>query len=112
MLGNVLRMEDNISAKQAMLFYFRDEKVARGIAGRPRMTLLIMINKELRSNMKAAKKPGRKKSNIKEFLRQLDSLNDLKELMIVKKVANERKKWAKTIEDAHALLQSKSEKVK
>jgi hypothetical protein len=102
MLGHVLRMSDNVPAKQAMLYYFHIASIEKGLAGRPRTTLPVIIDKDLQDIAKAAKKPGRKKNTIKALPSRLVSLGDLRTL---EGLARERKKWKSTIEDAHALLQ-------
>ena len=98
----VLRMSDNVPAKQEMLYYFHIASIEKGLAGRPRTTLPVIIDKDLQDIAKAAKKPGRKKNTIKALPSRLVSLGDLRTL---EGLARERKKWKSTIEDAHALLQ-------
>jgi hypothetical protein len=107
MLGHVLRMNDDVPAKQAMLYYFHDEKKAKSLAGRPRTTLPIVIDQDLQSVAHAAKKPGRKKNTIKALSPRLTSISDLRTL---EKRARERKEWKTTIEDAHALLYASATK--
>ena len=48
MLGNVLRMKVNITAKYTMLQYFRERK-GNGFRGAPRTTIPTAISKELTS---------------------------------------------------------------
>ena len=77
--------------------------------GRPRTTLPVTIDKDLRAIHQAATKPGRKKNTIKILPSRLSCIDDLRTL---EKAANGRKGWMKMIEDSHALLQSQREKAK
>ena len=47
MLGHVLRMTDDTPAKHTMLHYFNKFQSGEGFRGRPRTTLLVIINQEL-----------------------------------------------------------------
>ena len=107
MLGHVLRMNNDVPAKQAMIYYFRDEQSANSFVGRPRTTLPIEIDKDLQNIKTVAKKPGRKKNTIKSLPKRLDSISALQTL---ETMARGRKLWMTMIEDAYALLQSQREK--
>ena len=107
MLGHVLRMNNDVPAKQAMIYYFRDEQSANSFVGRPRTTLPIAIDKDLQNIKTAAKNPGRKKNTIKSLPKRLDSISALQTL---ETMARGRKLWMTMIEDAYALLQSQREK--
>jgi hypothetical protein len=85
-----------------MLYYFHTASIEKGLAGRLRTTLPVVIDKDLQDISKAAKKPGRKKNTIKALPSRLVSLGNLRTL---EGLARERKKWKSTIEDEHALLQ-------
>ena len=109
MFGHVLRMKDEVPAKQTMIYYFLTGKTTKGFVGRPRTTLSVTIDKGLRAIHQAATKPGRKKNTIKILPSRLSCIDDLRTL---EKAANGRKGWMKMIEDSHALLQSQREKAK
>ena len=101
-------MNNDVPAKQAMIYNFRDEKSANSFAGKPRTTLPIVISKDLQSIKAAATKRGRKKNTIKALPGRLDSLGALKTL---ETIASGRRTWVSTIEDAYALLQSQREQM-
>ena len=101
MLGHVLRMPNKTPAKQAMLWYFTDNKndQTKGFRGRPRSSLPILLNQDLNQLQEISEK--RSSTDLEELPRQLIRTEDLKKL---ESIAKRRKKWIKIIKSMHALL--------
>jgi len=73
LLGHTLRMDDKIPAKTAMLFYFNTN--VKTYQGRPRTTLPIIINNDLKNIREAAsKKRGRQQATIASLPTLLTSI--------------------------------------
>ena len=84
MLGHTLRMTDDTPAKHAMLHYF--DKTSSSFLGRPRTTLPLVIDKDLKL---AAKQPPNTMGQF-ELPNQLKTINDLRRL---EALASDRKEW-------------------
>ena len=95
MLGHVLRMADDIPAKQTMLHYFDEVKSGSGFRGKPRTTLPIVISKDL-------SEIAEKKATPFAIPTQLKTIKDLKAL---EEVANKRDMWMKLVTNMHVLDQ-------
>ena len=103
MFGHVLRMSNEVLAKQAVLYYFRNEKTI-GFIGHPRTTIATVFDQDLKQIQKVSStKRGRKKSTIASLPQQLSSIEDLHHL---ERLASERRKWQKITVDAHTLLKT------
>jgi hypothetical protein len=84
MLGHTLRMDDSIPAKRATLHYF--DQIAKGFQGRPRHTLPLVIDKDLKQ---AASQPIEHQVHTLDLPSQLKSIEDLRKLESLARVRSE-----------------------
>ena len=85
MLGHTLRMTDDTPAKHAMLHCF--DKITKGFMGRPRVTLPLVINKDLKATQRETAQFG--------LPLQLKSISDLRQL---ETLARDHKKWKNVVQ--------------
>lgn len=109
LFGHVLRMTEEVPAKQAMIYFFTCPE-ANGVRGRPSTTLPIKISQDLKDiHKEASHRRGRKKATIVSLPAELTKLADLKKL---EQIARDRKMWQQTIIDTHALLSERGKENK
>ena len=89
MLGHTLRMTDDTPAKYATTHYF--DPVARGFLGRPRLTLPLVIDKDLQL---AATQPPEHVVHQFRLPARLKTIKDLERLNIL---AEDRKQWMQIV---------------
>ena len=87
MLGHVLRLSENTPAQRSMKCYFENYENKKRFRGRPRTTLPVVIEQDL----KAANKVNPCILNISI----LNSINDLRELQ---QLAQDREKWKEIVD--------------
>lgn len=74
-------MNDDVPAKQAMLFYFYKKAIVKAFSGRKTTTLPVMIDNDLKAIHAATKtKKGRKKNTIRALPSTFECITDLRAL--------------------------------
>ena len=96
MLGHVLRMTKDTPAKHAMIYYFSNRK--DGFTGRPRTTLPIIIDKDLKAMAKQTS--THHNQNELDIPKQLTDLSDMEKL---ETLANSRQKWKSIVTNMQVL---------
>jgi hypothetical protein len=100
LLGHVLRMHNEIPAKQAMLYFFQ-KHTEKGYRGRPRTTLATQIGHDLQKIQETASQKSTRASWLNCLPKTLSTLADLLKL---EALARNRKVWQQIRIDTHALL--------